>query len=162
MTKSDGIADVSEKDITTRTAKATAAIKLGKAAFEELNAGRCPKGDVLTTAKIAAVNAAKSTPAIIPLCHTLLIENVRVDFELNEQTTSVIVAVSVKSTGKTGVEMEALTAAAAAALTIYDMLKYTGRDMTIENIILLENQRLRQSPYPKSRVLPKPTSPKPC
>jgi cyclic pyranopterin phosphate synthase len=130
--------DVSSKDITVRTAKASGCIVLGQEAFDALKQGTCIKGDVLETAKIAAVQAVKSTPSIIPMCHPLLIEAVNVDFTLNEQDKSVTVAVTVKSSGKTGVEMEALCGAAAACLTVYDMLKYTSRAMTITKVKLLE------------------------
>jgi len=139
--------DVSEKDVTVRTAKASGCIVLGKEAFDVLKQGSCIKGDVLATAKIAAIQAVKSTPAIIPMCHPLLIEAVNVEFNMNEQDKSVTVTVAVKSSGKTGVEMEALTAAAAACLTIYDMLKYTGKDMVISQIKLLEKTGGKSGDY---------------
>lgn len=138
MANSGGMIDVSSKDITVRTAKASGCIVLGQEAFDALKQGTCIKGDVLETAKIAAVQAVKSTPSIIPMCHPLLIEAVNVDFTLNEQDKSVTVAVTVKSSGKTGVEMEALCGAAAACLTVYDMLKYTSRAMTITKVKLIE------------------------
>ncbi len=136
--QSKGMVDVSGKEITVRTAKAGGSILLGEAAFDALRRGTCPKGDVLATAKVAAIQAVKSTPAIIPMCHPILIEGIDVDFALDEANESVIVTVSVKSSGKTGVEMEALHGVAAACLTIYDMLKYTGKGMTIHGIRLLE------------------------
>jgi cyclic pyranopterin phosphate synthase len=138
MANDGGMIDVSGKDATVRTAKASGCIVLGEEAFDILKQGSCIKGDVLATAKIAATQAVKSTPAIIPMCHPILIEAVDVEFTLNEQDKSVTVTVTVKSSGKTGVEMEALCGAAAACLTIYDMLKYTGRDMVISQIKLLE------------------------
>ena len=138
MADSGGMIDVSGKDITVRTAKASGCIVLGREAFDALRQGGCIKGDVLETAKIAAAQAVKSTPAIIPMCHPILIEAVDVDFTLNEQDKSVTVAVTVKSSGKTGVEMEALAGAAVACLTIYDMLKYLGRAMTITGVKLIE------------------------
>jgi len=147
MNKSDGMIDVSSKDITVRTAKATGTISLGDKAFQIVEQDTCIKGDVLVTAKIAAIQAVKSTPAIILLCHSLLIEAVDVDFKLNEQDKSVSVAVTVKSTGKTGVEMEALTGVSAACLTIYDMLKYTGREMVISEIKLLEKTGGKSGDY---------------
>jgi cyclic pyranopterin phosphate synthase len=130
--------DVSGKDITLRTAKAAGRIVLGAEAFQTVKQGTCIKGDVLETAKIAAIQAVKSTPAIIPMCHPILIEAVDVDFALNEQDKSVTVNLTVKSSGRTGVEIEALCGAAAACLTIYDMLKYTGRAMTITEVKLIE------------------------
>ncbi len=142
-----GMIDIGGKDITVRTAKARGCIVLGEAAFEAVKQGTCVKGDVLPTAKIAAINAVKSTPALIPMCHPILIEGVEVEFALNEPDTSVTVAVTVKSTGKTGVEMEALTGAAAACLTIYDMLKYTGKAMTITEVALIEKTGGKSGDY---------------
>ncbi len=138
MANDGGMIDISDKDITVRTAKAAGCIVLGAEAFQTVKQGTCIKGDVLETAKIAAIQAVKSTPAIIPMCHPILIEAVDVDFALNEQDKSVTVNLTVKSSGRTGVEMEALTGAAAACLTIYDMLKYTGRAMTITELKLIE------------------------
>jgi cyclic pyranopterin phosphate synthase len=139
--------DVSGKDITLRTAKASGCIVLGAEAFKTVKQRTCIKGDVLETAKIAAIQAVKSTPAIIPMCHTILIEAVDVDFALNEQDKSVTVNLTVKSSGRTGVEMEALTGAAAACLTIYDMLKYTGRAMTITGVKLIEKTGGKSGDY---------------
>jgi cyclic pyranopterin phosphate synthase len=129
--------DVGAKDVTVRTAKASGTIILGEKAFEVVEAGTCTKGDVLATAKVAAIQAAKSTPALIPMCHPLMIEAVDVEFAQDRRDKSVTVFVTVRSTGKTGVEMEALTGAGTACLTIYDMLKYVGKDMTISRIMLL-------------------------
>jgi cyclic pyranopterin phosphate synthase len=109
--------------------------------------GACPKGDVLATAKVAAIQAVKSTPATIPMCHPILVEGIDVDFVLDEGNASVGVTVTVKSSGKTGVEMEALCGVAAACLTIYDMLKYTGKGMTIDRIRLLEKTGGRSGNY---------------
>ncbi len=139
--------DISSKDITVRTAKARGSIILGDEAFRVVRQGACKKGDVLATARIAAVQAVKSTPAIIPLCHTILIEAVDVDFCLNDTDASIAVIVTVRSSGKTGVEMEALTGAAAACLTIYDMLKYTGKTMTITSVELLEKTGGKSGDY---------------
>ena len=147
MANNDGMIDISGKDVTVRTAKASGCIVLGREAFDVLKQGSCIKGDVLATAKIAAINAVKSTPAIIPMCHPLLIEAVDVDFKLNEKDKSVTVNITVKSTGKTGVEMEAITGASAACLTIYDMLKYTSRTMTITEIKLIEKTGGKSGDY---------------
>jgi cyclic pyranopterin phosphate synthase len=138
MANDGGMIDVSGKDVTVRTAKASGCIVLGKQALDVLKQGSCIKGDVLATAKIAAIQAVKSTPTIIPMCHPLLIEAVDVDFKLNEQDKSATVNVTVRSSGKTGVEMEAITGASVACLTIYDMLKYKSRAMTITEIKLIE------------------------
>jgi cyclic pyranopterin phosphate synthase len=143
--------DVSSKEVTVRTARAAGSILLGEAGFEALCRGDCPKGDVLATAKVAAIQAVKSTPAIIPMCHPILIEGVGVDFVLDPAGQSVTATVSVKSSGKTGVEMEALHGVAAACLTIYDMLKYTGKGMTIRDIQLLEKTGGRSGDYKRPR-----------
>jgi len=145
--QSKGMVDVGGKPVTVRTAKACGSILLGEAAFDALRRGECPKGDVLATAKVAAIQAVKSTPAIIPMCHPILIEGIEVDFVLDEAGASVAVTVSVKSSGKTGVEMEALHGVAAGCLTIYDMLKYAGKGMTISRIQLLEKTGGRSGDY---------------
>lgn len=147
MTDNSGMVDVSIKDITLRTARASGTIILGEQAFQTVRQGTCIKGDVLATAKVAAINAVKSTPAIIPMCHLILIEAVDVDFNLNEQDRSVTVTVRVKSSGKTGVEMEALAGAGVACLTIYDMLKYKGKDMVITDVKLLEKTGGKSGDY---------------
>src|SRR3990172_2398334 len=130
--------DISGKTITIRTAKAKGKIFLGKEAFAEVELGSNVKGNVLETARIASVQAVKATSSIIPYCHPILIDSVDVGFDLNNESMTVAVTVTVKSTGKTGVEMEALTGVGAACLTIYDMLKYTGKAMIIEKIGLVE------------------------
>jgi cyclic pyranopterin phosphate synthase len=142
-----GMVDVSTKNITLRTAKATGSVILGEEAFETLREGTCVKGDVLATAKVAAIAAVKSTPAIIPMCHLILIEAVDVEFTLNEPDKSVATTVTVKSSGKTGVEMEALVGASAGCLTIYDMLKYRSRDMVVTRIRLLEKTGGKSGSY---------------
>jgi cyclic pyranopterin phosphate synthase len=139
--------DITAKAVTIRTAKAAGSLLLGPEAFAALKRGECPKGDVLATAKVAALQAVKSTPAMIPMCHPILLEGVEVDFTLDEPGNSVGVSVAVKSTGKTGVEMEALAGVAGACLTIYDMLKYTGKGMTIDRIRLLEKSGGRSGDY---------------
>jgi len=144
---SRGMIDVGSKNVTVRTAKASSSIILGTEAFQAVKKGACVKGDVLATAKIAAIQAVKSTPAMIPMCHPILIEAVDVQFTLNEKNKSVSVIVAIKSSGKTGVEMEALTGAAVACLTIYDMLKYTGKAMTITQVELIEKTGGRSGDY---------------
>ena len=138
MNSAGGMVDVGDKKITVRLAKAEGSIKLGDDAFGVIKNGTCIKGDVLATAKIAAIQAVKSTPSMIPLCHSILIEAVKVEFAMLEEDFSVSITVTVKSSGKTGVEMEALAGAGIGCLTIYDMLKYTGKAMTIGQIKLLE------------------------
>jgi cyclic pyranopterin phosphate synthase len=129
--------DISGKDVTARTATAKGCVVLAAELFDVLRRGQCPKGNVLETAKIAVINAVKATSSIIPMCHPILIEGVEVDFEMDEASKSVGVTVKVKSSGKTGVEMEALCGVSAGCLTIYDMLKFKGREMVISEIKLL-------------------------
>lgn len=142
--------DITAKEATVRTARAAGTVLLGAQAFAALRRGECPKGDVLATAKVAAFQAVKATPALIPMCHPILIEAVEVDFALDEAGQSVAVTVAVKSTGKTGVEMEALSGVAGACLTIYDMLKYTGKGMTIDRIRLLTKTGGRSGDYQRA------------
>jgi cyclic pyranopterin phosphate synthase len=142
-----GMVDISGKDVTVRTAVASGCVVLGAELFEALQEGKCPKGDVLETAKIAAINAVKATPSIIPMCHPICIEGVEVVFIPDKKGKSVRVNVKVKSSGKTGVEMEALTGASAACLTIYDMLKYKGKDMVISEIKLFEKSGGKSGDY---------------
>ena len=147
MANNDGMIDVSGKNITVRTAKACGRIALGEKAFDALKRGTSIKGDVLETAKIAAIQAVKSTSTMIPMCHSILIEAVDVEFTLNDADKSVTVTVTVRSSGKTGVEMEALSGATLSCLTIYDMLKYTGKAMTITEAKLLEKTGGKSGDY---------------
>lgn len=147
MQNSKGMVDISGKDITIRTATASGCIILGQEGFNIVKEGTCTKGDVLETAKIAAINAVKATPSIIPMCHPILIDAVKIEFATDETDKSVCVSVTVKSSGKTGVEMEALTGASTACLTIYDMLKYKGKDMVISQIKLLEKTGGKSGDY---------------
>ena len=151
MDNTGGMIDVGNKDITTRIAKAQGTINLGSAAFDAVKDGTCVKGDVFATAKIAAIQAVKSTPSIIPLCHSILIEAVDAEFVMDEEDKSVSVTVTVKSSGKTGVEMEALVGASVSCLTVYDMLKYTGQGMTITQIKLLEKTGGKSGDYKRQR-----------
>jgi cyclic pyranopterin phosphate synthase len=129
--------DISDKAVTKRRAVASATITFEKGAFDLFIKQGSPKGDVLETAKIAGIMAAKSTPSILPLCHPLALDKVKVEFEVQKSKSAVTATVEVVSTGKTGVEMEALTAASAACLTIYDMMKWSGQTMAISDVRLL-------------------------
>ncbi len=129
--------DVSQKIETTRIATAVSTIKVGKETLDRIKQGSVGKGDVLGVARIAGIMAAKKTSDLIPMCHPLLISSCNVDFEIDEKNYSIKVIVTVKITGKTGVEMEALTAASVASLTIYDMCKAIDKKMIIENTFLL-------------------------
>lgn len=129
--------DVSEKADTSRAAIAEALVTMSPAAFDALHEGAAPKGDVFAAVRLAGIMAAKKTAQLIPLCHPLPISNAKVDIILHAPTEVRIVA-EIKTTGKTGVEMEALTAASVAALTLYDMLKAIDKGMVIGPIRLLE------------------------
>jgi len=129
--------DVSGKPESQRLAVAKGLVKMQAATFERIKGGQIAKGDVLAVAQLAGIMAAKRTPHLIPLCHPVFIDEVKIDFELDEKNSTVEISASVKSTGRTGVEMEALTAVAVTALTIYDMVKGIDRGVRIENIRLV-------------------------
>jgi len=130
--------DISSKADTQRRATAKGVVKMKSATLDLIKKGQTKKGEVLVTAQLAGIMAAKQTPNLIPLCHPILINEVTVDFKLDEKNSTIEITSTVKSTGKTGVEMEALTATAVAALTIYDMCKAVDRGMKIANIRLVE------------------------
>jgi cyclic pyranopterin phosphate synthase len=132
--------DVGEKTVTTRTAVARGEVHMQPTTLAAIRAGNVPKGDVLAAARIAGIMAAKRTPDLIPLCHTLLLTKVAVDFEIDETASRVVITAQVRCKGQTGVEMEALTAVSVAALTIYDMAKALEKGMTISAIQLVEKQ----------------------
>lgn len=129
--------DVGEKERTSREAIAQGSVYMAAATLAAIRDGAVPKGDVLAAARIAGILAAKRTPELIPLCHTLLLNKVAVDFEIDEETSRVIITSMVRCKGRTGVEMEALMAVSVAALTIYDMAKALETSMTIGEIRLL-------------------------
>ena len=129
--------DVGGKSDTARQAIARGKVTMRPATFDMIKQGGSAKGDVLAVAQLAGISAAKKTPDLIPLCHTILIDSVKVEFSFNEADNSVEITSTVNSTGKTGVEMEALTATSVAALTIYDMCKAVDRGMRIESIRLV-------------------------
>jgi cyclic pyranopterin phosphate synthase len=129
--------DVSGKPDTQREAVAKGRLRMKPSTLDLINKGGVAKGDVLAAAQLAGIMAAKQTPQMIPLCHPVLIGDIKVDFNLDEENGAVEITAMVKSLGKTGVEMEALTAVAVAALTIYDMCKAADRGIQIENIRLV-------------------------
>lgn len=126
--------DVSDKNVTSRRAVAIGRVRMKPETLEHVLAGDMKKGDVLGTARLAGIMAAKQTPALIPLCHPLMISKVTVEFEPDVEGSSILVRAEVKVSGQTGVEMEALTAASVACLTIYDMAKAVDKDMVIEGV----------------------------
>lgn len=130
--------DVSEKSVTDRTAIACGEVQMKPETFSLIRDGAIKKGDVLTVAQIAGIQAAKRTHELIPLCHPLPINQVEVDLRLDDHLPGVVITATVKVAGKTGVEMEALTAVSVAALTVYDMAKAVEKTMKIQNIRLVE------------------------
>ena len=130
--------DVGDKTISVRTARAEGEIRMSADAFEMVEGNSGPKGDVLSTAELAGVTGAKRTADLIPLCHPIGVDHVQVRAELDKELPGVRVETRVKAVGRTGVEMEALTAAAVALLTVYDMTKAAGHEMEIGHIRLLE------------------------
>ena len=130
--------NITGKPDTHREAVAKGSVRMQASTFNLLKKGEMAKGDVLAVAQLAGIMAAKQTPNLIPLCHPIPIGNIRVEFNLDEENSTVEINAAVESTGKTGVEMEALTATAIAALTIYDMCKAVDRGMRIENIRLIK------------------------
>ena len=130
--------DVGAKPDTERTAVARGEVHMKKETFDLIRAGQIKKGDVLTVAQIAGISASKRTSELIPLCHPLFLSKVDVDLVLDESLPGVVITATAKVTGKTGVEMEALTAVAVAALTVYDMAKAAEKTMKIQNIRLIE------------------------
>jgi cyclic pyranopterin monophosphate synthase len=139
--------DVSSKAVTVRSATAEGFVSMSPATLAMIESGQAKKGDVLATARIAGIMAAKRTHELIPLCHPLAIENASVEFEPSREPPGLRVRATVKMTGRTGVEMEALTAVSVACLTIYDMAKAIDRGMTISGIRLLEKQGGRSGTY---------------
>ncbi len=129
--------DVTGKPDTVREAVAKGMVRMQAATFQLIKQGGTAKGDVLSVAQLAGIMAAKRTPDLIPLCHPILIGNIKVEFSPDEANSTIEITTTVESTGKTGVEMEALTATAVAALTIYDMCKAVDRSLKIENIRLI-------------------------
>ena len=130
--------DVGEKNITRRTATAMARVLVNENTFALIESGGMKKGDVLTVAQIAGVMGAKHTPDLIPMCHPILMDGIDLKLTLCRERLSVEILATVSCDGRTGVEMEALTAVSTAALTVYDMCKAVQKDMVISDICLLE------------------------
>ena len=139
--------DVSEKAETTRVAHAAGRISMSEEAFAKVKSGTVKKGDVLGIARVAGIMAAKKVDDLIPLTHPLLITKVNVDFSLHEKDNVIDIFATVGITGKTGVEMEALTAVSVAALTIYDMCKAVDKSMVISDIRLLKKTGGKSGTY---------------
>lgn len=129
--------DVSDKAVTDRVAVAAGRINMAPETFDIISEGRAKKGDVLSVARLAGIMGAKKTPDLIPLCHPLPVTKVAVDLTLDPELPGVQIEATVKTTGQTGVEMEALTAVSVAALTVYDMVKAVDKSMEIGGIRVL-------------------------
>jgi cyclic pyranopterin phosphate synthase len=141
--------DVSGKDVTARTATATGTVLLSPAAVSALRSGNVPKGDALAVARIAAIQGAKRTPDLIPLCHPIGLHSVAIDLEVADH--GVLISCTARTADRTGVEMEALTGAAVAALTIYDMCKALSHDIEIGGVRLVSKTGGRR-PYARART----------
>ena len=139
--------DVADKDVTTRVAVAEGLVSMEAETLKLIEEGDAKKGDVLATARIAGIMAAKRTHELIPLCHPLALSQVTVDFEPIKEPAGIRVTARVKVSGQTGVEMEAMTAVSIACLTIYDMVKAVDRGMSFSGIRLLEKSGGRSGHY---------------
>lgn len=126
--------DVSDKPVTSRVAVAAGSVKMARDTYDMISDGRAKKGDVLSVARLAGIMGAKKTPELIPLCHPLPVSKVSVELALDPDLPGVQIEATVKTTGQTGVEMEALTAVSIAALTVYDMVKAVDKAMEIGRI----------------------------
>lgn len=142
--------DVSGKTETRRRAVAAGRVRMNEETFRLVKSGGLRKGDVLATAQIAGILAAKRTADLIPMCHILPLTGVDIQFHLDEASHCVEIAAAVQCTGRTGVEMEALTAVSVAALTVYDMCKAVQKDMTITDIRLLEKSGGKSGDYKRA------------
>lgn len=142
--------DVGEKPVTVRTAVAAGRVLVNRTTFDLIKNGGMKKGDVLTVAQIAGVMGAKRTPDLIPMCHPILIDGIDLELSLDEERLSVEIQASVSCGGRTGVEMEALTAVSTAALTVYDMCKAVQKDMVIGSIRLISKSGGIHGDYARS------------
>src|SRR6056297_2738956 len=138
---------VGEKKDTDREAVATGKIFLSKETYDRLKKGDLKKGDVLSTAQVAGIMGAKKTSEVIPMCHNIFITGVGMEFKLNDKENSVEIISTAKTTGKTGIEMEALTAVSISALTIYDMCKAVDKNMVISDIKLIKKTGGKSGTY---------------
>lgn len=141
--------DISQKEATIRVAEAMAVVRMSKETWQAIEAGNAPKGDVLTTAKIAGIMAAKQTAQLIPLCHHLPLQKIAVNLISDPELPGYSIRATVKTKAETGVEMEALTAVSIAALTLYDMAKALEKSLSIESICLLNKQGGKSGDYNK-------------
>lgn len=150
--------DVGAKADTLREAIAEGEVHMQPETLERIRAGQVAKGDVLAVAQVAGIMAAKQTPQIVPMCHTLLLTGVDLAFHLDIPRSAVIIRATVRTVGKTGAEMEALTAVSAAALTIYDMCKAVDRGMSMHNIRLVRKSGGKSGVFERPEASPTPPS----
>jgi len=141
------MADVSDKELSVRTAEAYSEVKISDEVFKAIKENNLKKGDVLTVAKIAGIQAAKKTAELIPLCHNIFITKIDVELQLNEEKKCVEIKSFAKTKSKTGIEMEALTAASVAALTVYDMCKAIDKSMVISETKLISKTGGKSGTY---------------
>jgi len=144
--------DITQKDDTQRVAVAYSKIRMDRETLCAINAGTVKKGDVFTTAKIAGIMAAKKTSELIPLCHNINLTNIDLQFKIDHEDSCVEITATVKCIGKTGAEMEALTAVSVAALTIYDMCKAMDKGMIIEQVYLLEKSGGKSGEWKREQI----------
>jgi cyclic pyranopterin phosphate synthase len=144
--------DVGDKPVTAREAAARGRIRMGPATLERALSGDAPKGDVRAVAEIAGVMAGKRTSELIPLCHPIALTSLKVEVLADESIPGFVVTARARTSGQTGVEMEALTAASVACLTIYDMLKALDRGMVIEDVALLAKRGGASGDYVRSEA----------
>ncbi|NMF06452.1 cyclic pyranopterin monophosphate synthase MoaC [Clostridium beijerinckii] len=130
--------DVSEKIDTVREAVAIGTVSMKRETIERIKEGTISKGDVLSVAQVGGIMGAKNTPQIIPMCHPIMISGCDISFRIDVENNKIEITATTKTVGKTGIEMEALTAVSTAALTIYDMCKSIDREMVINNIMLVK------------------------
>jgi len=143
--------DVTEKKLTLRTAAAEGTISMNPDTFEKIETHAIEKGNVLETARIAGILAAKKTADLIPMCHPLNLSHAKIDFFPDPKTSSIKIVSEIRLTGKTGAEMEALTAVSVAALTIYDMCKSLDKGMKISDIVLLSKTGGKSGTYTRKK-----------
>ena len=144
--------DVSEKQQTFRQATASATVILNRETYELVLEGKMKKGDVLQVAQVAGIMAAKKTSELIPMCHPIILTGVDIEYLLDDDRYAIEIRATVKCKGETGVEMEALTAASTAALTIYDMCKAVQKDIVVEKIYLMEKIGGKSGHYIKGEI----------
>jgi len=139
--------DTSGKKPTMRQATASITVHVNNATYDAIKESKSAKGDILTVAKLAGIQAAKRTSELIPLCHQLALDHVEITFDLDNENNKIIIVATVRSLARTGVEMEALTACSVASLTVYDMLKAVQKDIRITDLVLLEKQGGKSGVY---------------